>query len=111
MQESKQVGIPVVTGTKLRKSEEQSNDNATVFKQLVGSLMYLNATRPDIMFGVSLISRFMDKPAEEHLVAAKRICRYLKGTIEEGILYQKGRTEGLTCCLLCLSRSLVEKNP
>lgn len=45
------------------------------FKQIVGPLMYLTATRPDIMFVVSLISRYMDKPTESHLQATKRILR------------------------------------
>ncbi|XP_038889180.1 secreted RxLR effector protein 161-like [Benincasa hispida] len=57
---------------------------------MVGSLMYLTATRHDIMYVVSLISRFMESPTELHLLAAKRILRYLKGTPGLGILYQKG---------------------
>ncbi|XP_062020736.1 secreted RxLR effector protein 161-like [Rosa rugosa] len=52
--------------------------------------MYLTATHPDIMFSVSLISRYMAKPTELHLQAAKRIMRYLKGTANYGILYKKG---------------------
>lgn len=50
--------------------------------------MYLTATRSDIMFRVSLISRYMLAPAEEHWCAAKRILRYINGTIEMGILYK-----------------------
>ena len=46
-------------------------------------------TRPDTMFVVSLISRFMESPTEMHLAAAKRVLRYLKGTISLGILYKK----------------------
>lgn len=49
--------------------------------------MYLNATRPDLMFSVSLISRFMKKPTEKHFITAKRIMRYLKGTTDMGIMY------------------------
>ncbi|KAF2305446.1 hypothetical protein GH714_005359 [Hevea brasiliensis] len=52
----------------------------TYYKQIVGSLMYLTATRPDMMFVVSLISRFMENPTQLHLQAAKRVLRYLKGT-------------------------------
>ena len=51
---------------------------------MVGSLMYLTATRSDLMFVVSLISRFMANPTELHFVTAKRIMRYLKGTLEFG---------------------------
>jgi hypothetical protein len=52
--------------------------------------MYLMATRPDIMYNVSLISRYMAKPTELHLQAAKWILRYLKGTFDYGIMYKKG---------------------
>ncbi|XP_047149161.1 secreted RxLR effector protein 161-like [Vigna umbellata] len=51
--------------------------------------MYLTATRPDLMYGVSLISRFMAQPTETHWSAIKRILRYLKGTTELGIFYKK----------------------
>ena len=52
--------------------------------------MYLTATRPDIMFSVSLISRYMENPTEIHLLAAKRILRYLQGTRDFGLFYKKG---------------------
>ena len=60
-----------------------------MYKQLIGSLMYLTATRPDLMYVVSLMSRFMASPTELHLQAAKRVLRYLKGTIDLRILYRK----------------------
>ncbi|XP_048437163.1 secreted RxLR effector protein 161-like [Pyrus x bretschneideri] len=62
---------------------------------MVGSLMYLTATRPDLMYTVSLISRYMEYPAETHVMAAKRILRYIKGTVEFGVFYKKGGDEGL----------------
>ena len=52
--------------------------------------MYLTATRPDLMFAVSLISRYMAKPTKLNLTAAKRILRYLKGTTGLRIFYKKG---------------------
>ena len=51
--------------------------------------MYLTTTRPDIMFVVSLLSRYMDHPTELHFEVAKRVLRYLKGTCDFGILYSK----------------------
>ncbi|KAM1920512.1 hypothetical protein ACFX15_024298 [Malus domestica] len=62
---------------------------------MVGSLMYLIATRPDLMFVVSLISRYMEHPTESHLMAAKRILRYVKGTTSFGVFYRKGEDEKL----------------
>jgi hypothetical protein len=51
--------------------------------------MYLTATRPDLMYVVSLISRFMASPTELHLQAAKRVLRYLKGTMDLRVFYRK----------------------
>lgn len=79
---------PMETGLKL--VHEGRKVDSTLYKQIVGSLMYLTATRPDIMYAVSLISRFMDCPREAHLQATKRIFRYLQGTIEYGLFYKKG---------------------
>jgi len=62
-----------------------------MYKQLVGSLMYMTATRPDLMYVVCLLSRFMSTPTELHLQAAKKVLRYLKGTINLGVfLSQEG---------------------
>ena len=57
--------------------------------------MYLTATRPDMMFVVSLISRYMENPTEMHLQVAKRALRYLKGTNDFEIFYKKGGDEEL----------------
>ena len=68
--------------------------DSTLYKQMVGSIMYLTATRPDLMFVVSLISRFMANPTELHFGTAKRIMRYVKGTLEFEIWYQReGKSE------------------
>ena len=71
---------PVALGLKLSKNDESPNVDPTLFKRLVGSLLYLTATRPDIMHGFSLISRFMDKPKETHWKDVMRILRYIAGT-------------------------------
>jgi hypothetical protein len=95
MSESKPVNSPIVPGSKIHRDVNGAAVDDTYFKQIVGSLMYLTATRPDIMFSVSLISRYMSKPTELHLQAAKRILRYLKGTVSYGIFYKKGGEEEL----------------
>jgi hypothetical protein len=81
---------PIVPGFKLTKDEGGVQVDSTLYKQMVGSLMYLTATRPDLMFVVSLISRYMEHPTESHLLAAKRILRYVKGTTKFGMFYRKG---------------------
>ena len=57
--------------------------------------MYLTATRPNVMFVVSLISRYMESPTELYLAVAKRVLRYLKGTLSFGLLYKKGGNKDL----------------
>nr|DAD19456.1 TPA_asm: hypothetical protein HUJ06_020919 [Nelumbo nucifera] len=69
--------------------------DATAYKQMVGSFMYMTATRPDLAYVVSLISRFMERPTELHQQAVKRVLRYLKGTTELGIFYKRGGEEKL----------------
>ena len=56
---------------------------------MIGSLLYLTASRPDIMFATCLCARFQADPKESHLIAVKRIFRYLKGTPNLGIWYPK----------------------
>ena len=72
MDNSKPVPTRVATGTKLSKDDEGADVNPTLFKRLVGNLMYLTATRPDIMQGVSLISRFMEIPKKNILDCWKK---------------------------------------
>jgi hypothetical protein len=60
---------------------------------MVGSLMYLLATRPDLAYFVCLVARFMERPTEMHVAAVKRILRYLKGTSGMGIMFKKGNDE------------------
>ena len=77
MTECNSVRNPIVPGTILFKDDEGTSVDATKFKQVVGSLMYLTVTRPDLMFGVSLISRYMATPKASHWAATKRILRYV----------------------------------
>ena len=71
MMESNSVNNPIVPGCKINKDEDGITVDETYYKQLVGSLLYLTATRPDLMFAASLLSRFMNNPSQNHLGAAK----------------------------------------
>ena len=91
MGQSNAVANPMVPGCKLSKEGNgDSKVDATEYKRLVGSLLYLTATRPDIMYSVGMISRYMDQPTEMHLQSAKRILRYIRGTADLGISYKRG---------------------
>lgn len=89
MEHCNSVQNPIVPGFKIDKDENGTEVDSPFYKQLVGSMMYLTTTRPDIMYAVNLISRYMSKPTVLHLSAAKRVLRYLQGTADFGILYKK----------------------
>lgn len=95
MKDCNSVCTPTEMGLKLVKNPEGRKVDSTLYKQIVGSLMYLTTTRPDIMHAVSLISRYMEQPKEMHLLAAKRIFRYLQGTTDFGLFYKKGEKSEL----------------
>ncbi|XP_057823915.2 secreted RxLR effector protein 161-like [Cryptomeria japonica] len=83
----KAFATPVALGEKLTKEDASPKVDATRYRSLVGSLMYLTTMRPDIMYVVSLVSRFMQDPHESHWRTAKRILRYVSGTQTFGIQY------------------------
>lgn len=89
MGEAKSMATPMEPNLKLRKDEGKLLINALKFRQLVGSLIYLTITRPVISYAVSVVSQYMQSPTLVHLDAAKRILRYVKGSLEYGLLYKK----------------------
>lgn len=81
MEDCKSAESPGVSRTDLEQSDESPNTDVKLYQSIVGSLMYLAlATRPDISFAVSYLSKFNQQPKEMHLKAAKRVIRYIKGT-------------------------------
>nr|GEW65295.1 retrovirus-related Pol polyprotein from transposon TNT 1-94 [Tanacetum cinerariifolium] len=70
--------------------------DATLYRGMIGSLMYLTSSRPDLTYAVCLCARYQAKPIEKHLNAVKRIFRYLKGTINMGLWYSKDISMSLT---------------
>ena len=87
MDECNPLTTPMEQNLKLTSIEGKEFEDATKYRQLVGSLIYLTTTRPDISFAVGILSRFMQKPCEGHWSAAKRVLRYLKGTQDFGLKY------------------------
>jgi hypothetical protein len=75
--------------TKLRLLVDTSSElvDATLYKQIIGSLMYLTNTRPDICFSVNTLSQYLVELRRVHLVAAKHFMRYLKGMLDFGLCY------------------------
>ncbi|PKU59392.1 putative mitochondrial protein [Dendrobium catenatum] len=87
MDNCKPINTPIECRVKLSKHDEGERVDPTFFKSLVGSLRYLTCTRPDILYVVGLLSHYMETPTTSHLRTAKRILRYIKGTIHFGLLY------------------------
>ena len=96
MEHCKPANTPIAAGTRLLKATEQSEKvDATLYKSAVGCLLYLSGwTRPDIAFSVSNVARFCSDPTKEHWTAVKRIFRYLRGTIQYGLVYSKDGGDG-----------------
>ncbi|GJY33624.1 retrovirus-related pol polyprotein from transposon TNT 1-94 [Tanacetum coccineum] len=89
LEDSKPMKTPMSTETKLTKDEEGESIDNTKYRGMIGSLLYLTASRPDIMFSVCLCARFQEDPKTSHLEAVKRIFRYVKGTTHLGLLTEK----------------------
>lgn len=64
--------------------------NPTEYRSIVGGLQYLTWTWPDIFFAMNQVCQFMHAPREQHLQAATRILRFLKGTLSHGLWFKKG---------------------
>ena len=73
LEESKPMKTPMSTEIKLTKDEEGESVDNTKYRGMIGSLLYLTASRPDIMFSVCLCTRFQEDPKTSHLEAVKRI--------------------------------------
>eukprot|EP00253_Pinus_taeda_P030298 PITA_30298 len=87
MEDCKPAPSPFQSGVKLSVSCTSPEVDATLYRQLVEKLLYLTHTRPDLSFAVGLVARFMQNPRESHWKAAKRILRYVRGTVQFGIHY------------------------
>jgi hypothetical protein len=87
MTKCKPTSSPFLSGVRFEDAGTTPLVDSTLYRQLVGSLLYLNHTRPDISFEVGVCSRYMQEPHELHRKAAKRILRYVKGTPSFGIFY------------------------
>nr|GFA75688.1 uncharacterized mitochondrial protein AtMg00810-like [Tanacetum cinerariifolium] len=84
---------PVSTPTEIKDKQDLYQNgtpvNATKYHSMIGALMYLTSSRPDIVHDTCLCARYLAKPTEKHLKEVKRIFRYLRGTVNKSLWYTK----------------------
>ncbi|GJY27484.1 retrovirus-related pol polyprotein from transposon TNT 1-94 [Tanacetum coccineum] len=87
---------PMVEKSKLDEDKEGKAVDSSHYRGMIGTLLYLTASRPDLQFSICMCARYQARPTEKHLNAVKRIFRYLKGTIHRGLWYPKDSSIALT---------------
>jgi hypothetical protein len=87
MVELKSVSTPMSSDASLGLDEDGEAMDQREYRSMIGSLLYLTATRPDIQFAVGLCARFQSSPRSSHRTTVQRVFRYLKHTPEFGIWY------------------------
>ncbi|KAK6124581.1 hypothetical protein DH2020_041677 [Rehmannia glutinosa] len=95
IKEGRTVSTPMATNVKIDKDEKGKSVDESKYRGMIGSLLYLTTSRPDILHAVCLCARFQSNPKESHMSAVKRIFRYLKGTIQYGLFYPKNENFSL----------------
>ena len=87
MMDYKTLTTPMASNLKLLSDASLETVDAMMYHQMIGSLMYLTNTRLDIFFLVNTLNPFLTDPRHVHLIVAKHILRYLKGTVDYGLKY------------------------
>eukprot|EP00253_Pinus_taeda_P011823 PITA_11823 len=83
MELCRSAATPLQQNLKLSSDDGTKEVDATMYRQLVGSLIYLTTTRPDLAYSISVLSQFMSKPLKSHWVTAKSVLRYLSGNLDD----------------------------
>ena len=89
MEDSKPICTPMVTWCSLSSNDESTTIHQPTYRSMIGSLIYLTGSRPDIMHAIGIVGRFQANPKESHLQAVKRIFKYLQGTQNFGLWYPR----------------------
>nr|KYP47326.1 hypothetical protein KK1_031056 [Cajanus cajan] len=90
MEGCKEAATPISNSCNLDLDEKGIDVDNSKYRGIIGSLLYLTTSRPDIMFVVCLCARFQANPKESHMKSVKRILIYLRGTMNVGLWYPKG---------------------
>jgi hypothetical protein len=96
MEDSSPVSTPMVVGCKLSKYDMSPDVDQRTYQSMIGSLLYITTSCPDIMQVVGMVGHYQSTPKESHLVAVTRIFKYLKGTMTYGLWYPRNQNFQLT---------------
>ena len=96
MEDCKEAPCPFLSGIRLEEGGSTPLVDSTLYRQLIGILLYLTHSRPDISYVVSVVARYMQEPHELQWKATKRILHYVQGTIDYGIHYAAGAQLDIT---------------
>lgn len=91
MEDNKLVSTPMITSCKSSKEDNSPPIDQTFNISMIGGLLYLTESRPDILQAVCMVARFQASPKETHVITIKCIFRYLRGTMDYGLWYPKGK--------------------
>nr|GEV03610.1 putative reverse transcriptase, RNA-dependent DNA polymerase [Tanacetum cinerariifolium] len=90
------VDTPIVENSKLDEDKEGKAVYPSHYCGMIGTLLYLTTSRPDLQFAICMCARYQARPIEKHIHAVKKIFRYLRGTVNRGLWYPKDSSIGLT---------------
>nr|GFA76747.1 retrovirus-related Pol polyprotein from transposon TNT 1-94 [Tanacetum cinerariifolium] len=90
------VDTPMVEKSKLNEDKEGKAVDPSHYHGMIGTLLYLTASRPDLQFAICMCARYQARPTEKHIHAVKRMFRYLRGTVNRGLWYPKDSSVALT---------------
>ncbi|KAL5537917.1 hypothetical protein UlMin_045747 [Ulmus minor] len=95
LENAKIYNSPMSTTIKISKDDSGISIDSKLYRSMIGSLLYLTASRPDLCYSVGVCARFQSDPKESHLQAVKRIIRYVNGTLDYGLWYSMDTTTDL----------------
>jgi hypothetical protein len=91
MEDSTPMSMPMVTGCKLSKDDYSPDVDHDSYRSMIGILLYITTSCPDIMHVFGMVGRYQDAPKHSHMLAIKRIFIYLKGTMNYGLWYPRNQ--------------------
>ncbi|XP_059671065.1 uncharacterized mitochondrial protein AtMg00810-like [Cornus florida] len=96
MKDSKHVQTPMSTSSKLDRDSDPNKIDHFLYRSMIGSLLYLAATRPDISFSVGICARYQADPRKQHIFAVNRIIRYVNSILNYGLHYSSESNSEIT---------------